>query len=39
MAKKHDRLSLSRRSLLGERTALGAASVLNSASAGEGNPR
>ena len=38
MAKKHDRtLSLSRRSLLGGATALGAASVLNSASAGEVN--
>ena len=39
MAKKHDRnLSLSRRSLLGGATALGAASVLNSAGAGEVNP-
>ena len=39
MAKKHDRtLSLSRRSLLGGATALGAASVLNSARASEVNP-
>ena len=39
MAKKHDRtLSLSRRSLLGGATVLGAASVLNSAGAGEVNP-
>ena len=38
MTKKHDQsLSLSRRSLLGGATALGAASVLNSASAGEVN--
>ncbi len=38
MAKKHDRtLSLSRRSLLGGATALGAASVLNSAGADEAN--
>ena len=39
MAKKHKRaLSLSRRSLLGGATALGAASVVNSAIAGEVNP-
>ncbi len=39
MAKKHDRtLSLSRRSLLGGATALGAASVFNSAGADETNP-
>ena len=39
MAKKHDlTLSLSRRSLLGGATALGAASVLNSAGADEANP-
>ena len=39
MTKKHDQsLSLSRRSLLGGATALGAVSVLNSASSGEVNP-
>ena len=39
MVSKHDRnLSLSRRSLLGGATALGAASVLNAAGAGEVNP-